>query len=106
MLFTQFLIILTIAGELCYFGQVQARLAHNMCYVINDIIRLKGIPHVKILINRYFINGICFIKVCMFQIVLQFSLGLLFTIAVTNNYSYHELVISSCRFCFNWKTFG
>ena len=38
MLFTQFLIILTIAGELCYFGQVQARLAHNMCYVINDVI--------------------------------------------------------------------
>ena len=45
MLFMQFLIILTIAGELCYFGQVQARLAHNMCYVINDVIRLKGIPH-------------------------------------------------------------
>ena len=38
MLFTQFLIILTIAEELCYFGQVQARFAHNMCYVINAVI--------------------------------------------------------------------
>ena len=38
MLFTQFLIILTIAGELCYFSQVQARLARNMCCVINDVI--------------------------------------------------------------------
>ena len=64
MLFTKFLIILTIAGELCCFGQVQARLAHIMCYVINDVLRLKGIPQVKILINKYFINGICLIKVC------------------------------------------
>ena len=60
----QFLIILTIAGELCYFSQAQARLAHNICYIINDAIRLKGIPHIKISINRYFIHGICLVKVC------------------------------------------
>ena len=38
MLFTQFLMILTIAGELRYFSYVHARLAHNMCYVINDVV--------------------------------------------------------------------
>ena len=64
MLFTQFLIILIIAGELCYFSQVQARLAHNMRYVIDDVIRSTKIPHLKIFINRYFIRGICLVKVC------------------------------------------